>query len=201
MGTRITLGETKHRILLQLLNGPTTAEKLASKLTMNLSVIRRHLDDLASQDLVESTFKRAGRGRPSKYYSISVEGRGTISSRYDLVAELLTIAIEKDEGRPKSKELYESAGQVLAATVGGPKGPETLLEALDEFGFAPQMRKEGKSELVVSRNCPILKLSKKYPELVCDAFHTAFLREALNKPNVVLRQAIARGAAECIHAY
>ncbi|HEV2138516.1 MAG TPA: ArsR family transcriptional regulator [Nitrososphaerales archaeon] len=201
MVTQTSLGETKHRILLQLLEGPSTAQNLASKLALNMSVIRRHLDDLASQDLVESTFKRAGRGRPSKHYSISVEGRGKISSRYDLVAEFLTMAIENDEGKPKSRELYESAGQILAGTVGQPKGPETLRVALDEFGFEPQMRKEGKIELVISRNCPILKLSKKYPELVCEAFHTAFLSEALKKPNVVLRQAIARGATECIHAY
>jgi predicted ArsR family transcriptional regulator len=201
MGAQNNLGETKQRLLLQLLDGPTTAEKLASKLSMNLSVIRRHLEDLASQDLVESTFKRTGRGRPGKYYSISVDGRGRISSKYDLVAELLTMAMVKDEGRSKSRELYESAGQVLAATVGEPKGPESWRAALNEFGFQPQMRKEGKSELVISRNCPILKLSMKYPELVCDAFHTAFLRGTLSKPNVVLRQAIARGAAECIHAY
>jgi predicted ArsR family transcriptional regulator len=201
MGAQNNLGETKQRLLLQLLDGPTTAERLASKLAMNLSVIRRHLEDMASQGLVESTFNRTGRGRPGKYYSISVDGRGRISSKYDLVAELLTMAIDKDEGRPKTRELYESAGLVLAATVGEPKGPETLGAALDEFGFEPQMRKEGKSDLVISRNCPIIKLSMKYPELVCDAFHTAFLRAALNKPDVVLRQAIARGATECIHAY
>jgi predicted ArsR family transcriptional regulator len=201
MGAQNNLGETKQRLLLQLLDGPTTAEKLASKLAMNLSVIRRHLEDMTSQGLVESTFNRTGRGRPGKCYSISVDGRGRISSKYDLVAELLTMAIDKEEGRPKTRELYESAGLVLAATVGEPKGPETLGAALDEFGFEPQMRKEGKSDLVISRNCPIIKLSMKYPELVCDAFHTAFLRAALNKPDVVLRQAIARGATECIHAY
>lgn len=201
MDAQTSLGETKQKILLLLLDGATTAEKLASQLDMNPSVIRRHLDDLSSKDMVESTFRRTGRGRPSKFYSISTEGRGKIASRYDLVADLLTMAIDKDEGRPRSRELYESAGQVLAATIGEPKGPESLGAALDEFGFQPQMRKEGKSEFVISRNCPILKLSKKYPELVCDGFHTAFLKDVLNKPNVVLRQAIARGAAECIHSY
>jgi predicted ArsR family transcriptional regulator len=201
MDAQTSLGETKQRVLLLLLDGAITAEKLASRLDMNLSVVRRHLDDLASQNLVGSTFKRTGRGRPSKFYSISVEGRGRLSSRYDLVAELLTIAIEKDEGRPKSRELYESAGLFLAATVGEPKGPESLRAALDEFGFQPQIRNEGKNQLVISRNCPILKLSMKYPELVCDGFHTAFLKEVLNESNVVLRQAIARGATECIHAY
>jgi predicted ArsR family transcriptional regulator len=195
------LGETKQRILLLLLDGATTAEKLASKLDMNLSVIRRHLDDLSSKDMVESIFKRTGIGRPSKFYSISTEGRGRISSRYDLVADVLTMAITKHEGGSKAQELYESAGRVLAATVGELKGPESLRAVLDEFGFQPQLKKEGESELVISRNCPILKLAKKYPELACGAFHTAFLREAMGERKVVLRQTIARGAAVCIHAY
>lgn len=201
MNSQASLGDTKQRILLLLLDGATTAEELASKLTMNLSVVRRHLEDLASQNLVESNFRRKGKGRPSKYYSISVEGRGMISSKYDLVGELLTMAIAKDEGKSKSKELYESAGRILAATTRELKDSDSLLAALSDFGFQPQLRKEGKSELIISKNCPILKLAKKYPELTCDAFHTAFLRGALNKPEIVLRQAIARGAAECIHLY
>ncbi len=199
MNAQASLGETKQRILLLLLDGATTAEDLASKLDMNLSVARRHLEDLVSQNLAESAFKRKGKGRPSKYYSISIEGRDTISSRYDLVAELLTMGIEKDEGKSKSKELYESAGQILAATVGELKDPKSLLTVLSDFGFQPQLRKEGKSELIISKNCPILKLAKKYPELTCDAFHTAFLHGTLKNPEIILRQAIARGAAECIH--
>jgi predicted ArsR family transcriptional regulator len=201
MYAQTSLGETKQRILLLLLDGATTAEKLASKLKMNLSVIRRHLDDLELHNLVESTFKRMGRGRPSKYYSISTEGRGMIASRYDLVAELLTKAMDKDEGRAKSKEVYVSAGQILAATVGELKDPESLRVVLEEFGFQPQLKKEGNNELIVSKNCPFIKLAETHPELTCDAFHTAFLREVLKRPEVVLRQTIARGAAVCLHAY
>lgn len=124
-----------------------------------------------------------------------------IASKYDLVAEFLTKAIDKDEGRAKSKRLYVSAGQLLAATVGVPKDPESLRGVLDEFGFQPQLRKEGRSEIIVSKNCPFLKLAENHPELTCDAFHTSFLREVLKRPEVVLRQTIARGAAECIHAF
>jgi predicted ArsR family transcriptional regulator len=200
VSSQASLGETKQRILLLLLDGAATGEALASKLDMNLSVVRRHLDDLKSQNLVESTFERAGRGRPSKHYSISTEGRGRISSKYDLVADLLTMAITKDT-KSKPRQLYESAGRILAASVGEVKGPESLLGVLNDFGFQPELRKEGKSELIISKNCPILKLAKKYPELTCDAFHTAFLRRTLERPEIALKQAIARGAAECIHTY
>ena len=194
-----SLGETKQKILVLLLDGETTAESLSSRLSMNLSVVRRHLENMTAQGLVASSFRRTGRGRPSKMYSISLEGRSRVSSRYDLVADLLTMAIERDLSAEKSKSLYASAGRILAASTGKRETVESLLPLLADFGFQPEARKEGKKQLIVSKNCPILKLAKKYPSLTCDTFHTVFVREALGEPSVSLRQAIARGAAECIH--
>ncbi len=195
-----SLGETKQRILVILLDGETTAELLASKLFMNTSVARRHLEDMVARNLVTSYFKKTGRGRPSKLYLISPEGRGLISSKYDLVAELLTMAIEKDFAG-KSTMLYDSAGRVLAKSVGRVSGVDPLLPVLAGFGFQPEARKEGNSQQIISKNCPILKLAKMYPTLTCDTFHTVFLRQTLNRPGVKLKAAIARGAPECIHEY
>jgi predicted ArsR family transcriptional regulator len=72
---------------------------------------------------------------------------------------------------------------------------------LADFGFQPDLRRTGKTQLIISKNCPILKLAKKYPELTCDTFHTVFLRDSLDKEGIALKQAIARGAKECIHEY
>jgi len=109
------------------------------------------------------------------------------------------MAIAKDMGPGKARDLFGSAARVLATGTGKQENANSLLPALNDFGFQPQLRKEGKKELIISRNCPILKLAQKYPELTCDTFHTIFLREVLNRPRVTLRQAIARGATECIH--
>ncbi|MGI0078157.1 MAG: helix-turn-helix transcriptional regulator [Nitrososphaerales archaeon] len=198
METLSSLGDTKQAILLFLLDGEATAEDLAHRLGMNLSVARRHLEDLGAGKLVEFSFRRKGRGRPSKYYSITIEGRNRISAKYDVIAELLTIAVQKDMGPEKARDLFGSAAHVLAVNVGKHESADSLLPVLDDFGFQPQLRKEDGKELIISRNCPILKLAKKYPELTCDTFHTLFCREVLDR-QVILRQAIARGAKECVH--
>ena len=194
-----SLGETKQRILVLLLDGETTTEALAGKLKINLSVVRRHLEEMVAQSLVTSSFKRAGRGRPTRVYSISLEGRTAVSSRYDLVADLLTMAAEKNIGPEKSKQLYVDAGRLLAEGTHRPATAEKLLPALSDFGFQPELRNEGRRQLLISKNCPIIKLAQKHPTLTCDTFHTIFLREALGKQRIELRQAIARGASECIH--
>ena len=196
-----SLGETKQRILVLLLDGETTAEALSSRLGMNMSVVRRHLEEMVAQRFVASFFMRAGRGRPSRIYSISLEGRNAVSSRYDLVADLLTVAAEKDLGNEKSAQLYASAGRLLAKSAREIGSAESLLPVLADFGFQPELRNEGRKRLIISKNCPIAKLAQKHPTLTCDTFHTAFLREALKQPRVELRQDIARGAPECIHEF
>ncbi len=193
------LGDTKYEILLLLLDGESTGEGLVKRLNMNLSVVRRHLDDMAANKLVESSLKREGRGRPRKYYRLTNEGRTAISAKYDVVADLLTVAISKDMGIGKAKDLFGSAGRVLAAGAGKKESISALLPVLKDFGFQPLVRKEVDKELIISRNCPIVKLAQKYPELTCDTFHTIFIREVLDRHGVVLKQAIARGATECIH--
>ena len=196
-----SLGETKQRILVLLLDGETTAEALSSELGMNMSVVRRHLEEMVAKNLVASSFKRAGRGRPTRFYSIGLEGRTIVSSKYDLVADLLTTAADRILGEGRSEKLYQSAGHLLASGVGQTASAESLLPVLKDFGFQPELRSEGKNRLVISKNCPIIKLAQKHPTLTCDTFHTVFLKDALNKPKVRLRQAIARGAAECIHEF
>jgi predicted ArsR family transcriptional regulator len=194
-------GETKLRILLFLLDGETSADALASRLGMNSSVVRRHLDGLEVRNLVSSSFVKRARGRPSKRYSISSEGRSRISSKYDMVSDLLTMAMTEDMGSAASRKLYESAGKVLARGAGRLDGSSSFVRTLDGLGFQPHLRRDGSKQLIISKNCPIFKLATKYPELTCDTFHTVFLREFLGKPELLLRQTLARGAAECVHLY
>jgi predicted ArsR family transcriptional regulator len=196
-----SLGNTKHRMLLLLLDGETSTDALASRLRMNPSVVRRHLDDLEASGLVSSSLVNVGRGRPSKRYSISYEGRDRISSKYDVIVDLLTTAMNEDMGSSASKKLYESAGQMLATDAGKLEDSNSLLRTLDGLGFQPQLRRDGSKELIISRNCPILKLALKFPELTCDTFHTVFLRQLLGKPELLLWQTMARGAPECVHLY
>ena len=197
--SKAPVGETKQRVLRLLLDRAGTAEELASTLGVNPSVSRRHLDALIGQGLVESSFKRAGRGRPKRIYSISSEGRAKIAPKYELVSMLLTDAARKSFGPEKTLILYKSAAKMLADAFGIFQNPESMLPTLEDFGFRPELRKAGRREMIISKNCPILKLAQENPRLTCDTFHTTFLRQALENSDVTLKQSIARGANECLH--
>jgi predicted ArsR family transcriptional regulator len=166
---------------------------------MNLSVVRRHLEDMAGDELVNSSFRTAGRGRPSKHYSITLEGRSRISAKYDLILDLLATVMMKDIGTKKTKSIFASAATMLTENVGRRESMNSLLPVLSDLGFQPELKREGSKDLIISRNCPFAKLATKYPEMTCDTLHTVFLSEVLDRPRIILSQSIARGAVECVH--
>ena len=175
------------------------AGEKAPWLGMNLSVVRRHLEGMLTEKLVDASFRIKGSGRPSKHYAITLEGRGRISAKYDLLLDILTRAMTESFGAEKTKATFASAARILTENVGRRENINSVLPVLSDLGFEPQLRKEGSEDLIISKNCPFAKLAMEHPELACDTLHTVFLREVLDRPNITLRQTIATGAMECIH--
>ena len=71
-------------------NGPSTAAVLGERLGLTPAGIRRHLDLLVADGVLEARDPRAssirGRGRPSKVFVMSDKGRETFEHSYDDLA-------------------------------------------------------------------------------------------------------------------
>ena len=76
------------RLILEL--GPSTAATLGSRLGLTPAAIRRHLDNLLAEGLIETRTARAygnrGRGRPAKVFVITDAGRSAFEHAYDDLA-------------------------------------------------------------------------------------------------------------------
>ena len=192
---------TKGEILkLMIRSGDDTVEVLSNKLSLNPSVIRRHLEDLVSGGLVDSHYEKVARGRPRKTYSVSFKGRDSLFGKYDVFLDLMTSTMLQSRGKKVAEQIFAEAASklVLDSGLAGKDGPD-LIRFLTKMGFEPEEVKEGKTEFVISHNCPIVQISRKYPELACDVFHTDFLKVVKDNQKVILKQAISRGAKNCIH--
>ena len=70
--------------------GPLTAAELAELLHLTPAAVRRHLDSLLSQGLVEARDQRIrgarGRGRPAKVFAVTSRGRDEFDQAYDDLA-------------------------------------------------------------------------------------------------------------------
>ncbi len=163
---------------------PVSRDQASDALGIARHTAKFHLDKLAEEGLLDTSFKRLterrgpGAGRPTKLYARSSRQLSVIlpERRYDLAGQLLATAIENSatQGIAPADALKAAAagwGRNLAdqarATAGARPSPERLLgctcQALAENGYEPH-RSGG---AIVLRNCPFDALAREHTELVC----------------------------------
>ncbi len=73
-----------------LVNGPSTAAALAERLQLTPAAVRRHLDQLLEEGILEAreprTTAHRGRGRPAKVFALTEAGRDGFDQAYDDLA-------------------------------------------------------------------------------------------------------------------
>ncbi|MCW2906718.1 MAG: putative transcriptional regulator [Actinomycetia bacterium] len=83
-GTRARIA----RLILE--NGPVTAAGLSTRLSLTPAAVRRHLDNLLADGMIETRTARRpasrGRGRPAKLFAITDVGRSAFEHAYDDLA-------------------------------------------------------------------------------------------------------------------
>ena len=82
---------TRDRVARSILtHGPSSAAVLAERLELTPAAVRRHLDHLLDEGLVESREERVygprGRGRPAKVFVLTDTGRHAFHQAYDDLA-------------------------------------------------------------------------------------------------------------------
>ncbi|HEY6204034.1 MAG TPA: helix-turn-helix domain-containing protein [Candidatus Limnocylindria bacterium] len=138
-----------------------------------------HLDKLAQEGLLETSFRRLskktgpGAGRPSKLYRRSARQLQVAvpARRYELAAELFAQALEAEGGRDARRSVAAAArefGASLGAAAHARPGRASVfrkaLDVLEEQGFEPSEMPRG---VVRLRNCPFDALARAHRDLVC----------------------------------
>jgi predicted ArsR family transcriptional regulator len=113
-GERSTRGQVA-RLILEL--GPCTAATLGGRLGLTPAAIRRHLDNLIADGMIETrtarTYGNRGRGRPAKVFVITDAGRSAFEHAYD---DLATSALRFLERTYGPQAVAEFARQQVAET-------------------------------------------------------------------------------------
>ena len=103
------------RLILEL--GPCTAATIGGRLGLTPAAIRRHLDNLIADGMIETRTARSygnrGRGRPAKVFVITDAGRSAFEHAYD---DLATSALRFLERTYGPQAVAEFARQQVAET-------------------------------------------------------------------------------------
>ena len=177
------------RLILEL--GPSTAATLGSRLGLTPAAIRRHLDNLIAEGLIETrtarTYGNRGRGRPAKLYVITDAGRSAFEHAYD---DLATSALRFLAETAGPEAVTQFARRQLAdlelryaPVVDQPEladRVQALAGALTADGYAasagPAPAIGGMSgEQLCQHHCPVAHVAAEFPQL-CEAETEAFGR-------------------------
>ena len=184
-------------------NGPSTASTLSKRLALTPAGIRRHLDLLVADGVLEARDPRVGstrgRGRPSKVFLMTDEGRSQFEHSYDdlAVAALKFMAAHSGDhlvtafAESRAEDIERKATPYLAKRG---KKIDALATFLTEQGYAASVEKRGTGEEICQHHCPIAHVAAQYPQL-CEAETQAFSR--LLGTHVQRLATIAHGDGVC----
>ncbi|GAA1126872.1 transcriptional regulator [Kribbella jejuensis] len=197
---------TRDRVARSILtNGPSSAAVLAERLELTPAAVRRHLDHLLDEGLVESREERVygprGRGRPAKVFVLTDSGRHAFHTAYDDLAATAMRFIAEAGGddavtefaRRRVAEVEERYRDLLAQAPEGKK-TEVLAQALTADGYAASTAEAGHGAQLCQHHCPVAHVAEQFPQL-CEAETEVFSR--LLGKHVQRLATIAHGDGVC----
>ncbi|ADD42124.1 helix-turn-helix transcriptional regulator [Stackebrandtia nassauensis] len=176
-------GDTRQRVARLLLeNGNTTARDLADALGISQVAVRKHLDAMTAEGLVDfqepdASAPGRGRGRPARTYRLTAAARDSFGHHYD---DLATQALRwiYQHGGPAAvaafaaeqvSRLEERCRTAIDGTEDDPLArAAALAEALSAEGYAATTNVIAGGGQLCQHHCPVSHVAAEFPQL-CEA--------------------------------
>lgn len=184
--------------------GTLSINELAKHLGITEMAIRRHINTLERDDLIQSKLVRQSMGRPRRVYSLTTAADDMFPKNYyKLTLDLLNELIDEDgsdsvdklfEGRKKKlKDKYEKqmVGKNLLERV------STLANIQNDGGYMVEWEKDDAGDFIFNEyNCPIAQVANQYNQ-ACTCELTLF--ESLLETKVERTECFAKGGNKCVY--
>ncbi|GLZ78907.1 hypothetical protein Afil01_37140 [Actinorhabdospora filicis] len=175
-------GRTRQRVAQLLLErGHATAAELAATLGLSAHGVRKHLDALAGEGLVETREPTAtggrGRGRPAKAYRLTEAARDTFPHTYDNLAGDALRWISRHGGPGAvgafaAEQVARLEDHCRTAMDGAGEEPlaraAALAGALSAEGYAATASAIASGGQLCQHHCPVAHVAAEFPQL-CEA--------------------------------
>ena len=174
--TTTGLPSTKKNILQSLLkHGQAAAQQLARDLNLSTQAVRRHLNELEADGLIEYQSVQQGMGRPQHLYNLSSAGRDRLSpQKYSEFAVSFLDTLAETVGKEQVSKVLEKQWQRKAAEYRDLLGKGTLKQRIaklvqlrQEEGYMAELHQSSskKQFILVEHNCAISDVAESYPSI------------------------------------
>lgn len=170
--------------------GPITAADLGERLGLTPAAIRRHLDNLTGEGMVEGRDARPHggrrrRGRPARVFAITEAGRDAFVHAYDDLASSALRFLAQTAGPEAVGEFarsqvadLEKRYEPMLDSVPPEERVHLLAQALSNDGYAATAGRApapGGGDQLCQHHCPVAHVAAEFPQL-CEAEIEAFAR-------------------------
>jgi predicted ArsR family transcriptional regulator len=171
---------TRERVVRSILvNGASTAAALAERLDLTAAAVRRHLDVLLEEGMIEAreprTVATRGRGRPAKVFVLTEAGRDHFDQQYDDLAVQALRFLAETGGDEAVREFANRRVAFIedrfdATLDADPRlsPTEALAQIFTEEGYAASVRQIPVGDQLCQQHCPVSHVAHEFPQL-CEA--------------------------------
>lgn len=172
---------TRERVARAILErGPSTAADLASRLDLTPAAVRRHLEHLLAEGVLEvrerKVYGTRGRGRPAKVFALTEAGRDSFDQQYDDLAVQAMRFLAETQGEDAVVEFARRRVAFIerdyaAVTDADPdlSPAEALARVFTQNGYAASVRDlPVLGEQLCQQHCPVSHVAHEFPQL-CEA--------------------------------
>lgn len=197
---------TRRRVFASIMTkGSATAVQLATELGVTPTAVRRHLDALVADGLIEERVSRptrpSGRGRPAKVFRITNAGRDQFHQACgDLAVQAIAqlVAAVGPDGLSRLAKTHFSPVEANFAAIrqNSPQATPTdvLAQALQQAGYAAEVSQLASGAQLCQHHCPVADVAREFPQL-CEA-ETGLIASLLDS-HVQRLATIAHGDGVC----
>jgi predicted ArsR family transcriptional regulator len=177
---------TRDRLVRSILeNGPSAVGELAARVGLTSAAVRRHLENLIAEGLVEVRTPRSrvarGRGRPARVFALTDAGRDRFDQAYDDLAatalRYLRDTVGEDAVAAFARErVSQLEARYRALVEAEPEHKATALaRALSDDGYAASVEPGRTGDQLCQHHCPVAHVATEFPAL-CEAETEVFSR-------------------------
>ncbi|MNI02891.1 Helix-turn-helix domain protein [compost metagenome] len=194
------------KVILTMLktSSPLSVNEMSKQLGITEMAVRRHLNTLERDGLLETRLVRQAMGRPTNVYFLTQQADDLFPKKYqqltlDLLGELL-----EEEGSEKIDHLFERRKNKLNDKYSSRMQDKNLKERVmelasiqNENGYMVEWSQSSEDEYVLSEhNCPITQVANTYQQ-ACSCELKLF--QNLLDANVERTACLAKGASKCVY--
>ncbi|WP_152398005.1 helix-turn-helix transcriptional regulator [Paenibacillus cellulositrophicus] len=196
---------TRDKILQMLkTKGELSAKEITEFIGITSMAVRRHINTLEKEGLIESKTIRQPMGRPSAIYRLTEQAEDFFPNKYHSLTLDLLGELEQDAGTEMVNHLFDRRGDSLLKNHAGKmegkdfaEKVEQLAEIQNENGYMVELQKNNEDEYTLfEHNCPISQIAKKYNH-ACACELKLF--ESLLGAEVSRDECLAMGDRKCVY--